>query len=371
MSSTLRRSCLIGSATVIVVALAATMTSMPAPAGASPSSGGPPVTAAAAGAGWIGRQFKKDAIPEKGGGGNASYTAQAVLAFVAAGVGQQTAENAITWLEQHDESYVSPGGTDDPDALSLVALAAVAMGVDPRKFGGTAPEDDLIARIEATQQTSGPDAGLFGTQDPTYDGAYRQGLALMALATQGIDNPAGVAWLQDQQCADGGWQSYRSDTSEPCDPPDPSTFTGPDTNSTTLAVEGLVAQGASFPVDPLGFFESAQNSDGGFGFIGSSSEEPDADSTGLVIQALVDLGQLHNPAFTQSGGATPMSALDTFQLGCSATKAHRGSFAYQPSAKGKLAPNMLATLQAVPGAAEAPFPLSPKTLAGGLPRLSC
>ena len=258
---------------------------------------------------------------------------------------------------------------DDPGALAYVILAAQALGVDPTTFGGTAPANNLVARLEATQQTSGTDAGLFGSSaDATYTGAFDQGLALMALANQGIANSttaAGVAWLQNQQCSDGGWEAYRSATGpdNPCPAPDPATFTGPDTNSTSLAVEGLVASGASFGgrPSPTSFFESAQNADGGFGYIGAASQSPDPDSTGEVIQALVALGQLGNSAFTQSGGGTPLTALESFQLGCSAAKAHRGAFVY-PGAKG---PNLLATVQAVPGAAEVAFPLTARTLSSG------
>ena len=191
----------------------------------------------------------------------------------------------------------------------------------------------------------------------------------MALANAGSSDPAGVTWLQDQQCSDGGWEAYRSDLGTPCPAPDPDTFTGPDTNSTSLAVEGLVAQKAldsTENADVTAFFESAQNSDGGFGLIGTSSQSPDPDSTGEVIQALVALGQLTNARFTQSGG-TPASALETFQLGCSAKASQRGAYVFP----GENGPNLIATLQAVPGAAEVAFPLTKQTLQRGLPKLTC
>jgi hypothetical protein len=327
-------------------------------------------TAAQAGAGWIGRQFTGRFITT-GSTPDPSSTVAAVLAFVSAGVGGAKAAAAMGWLEKNFESYVSPGGVDDAGALANVILAAQATGNDPTKFGGTKRKNDLVARLIASQQTTGTDTGLFGSSDPTFDGAFRQGLSLMALVNQGLSSSTavtiGVAWLQNQQCADGGWEAYRSDPTTPCPAPDPSTFAGPDTNSSALAVEGLVAAGASFFFDPTAFFESAQNADGGFGFIGASSQSPDPDSTGEVIQALVALGQLTNPAFTQSGGATPASALATFQLGCSAAKADRGAYVF-PGVSG---PNLLATLQAVPGAAELAFPLKPQTLEKGLPRLKC
>ena len=69
-----------------------------------------------------------------------------------------------------------------------------------------------MARLLATERQSGVDAGLFGTQDPTFDGAFRQGLSLAALAAAGITTgsqvSAAVAWLTHQQCPDGGWTSY-------------------------------------------------------------------------------------------------------------------------------------------------------------------
>jgi hypothetical protein len=365
MSSSIRRGTAAGLLILSVGVGSTVRASASVPPGSAPA--GRAATAAQAGAGWIGRQITAAGDILTGHEADPSDTVQAVLALAAAGVGGTKATAAIDWLESHFQSYVSPGGTDDPGSLASVILAAQAMGVDPTTFGGTRAANNLVARLQATQQKTGTDAGLFGTQDPIYDGAFRQGLALMALANQGIANPAGVAWLRDQQCRDGGWEAYRT---SPCVPPDPDTSTGPDTNSTSLAVEGLVAQksvdpGATFPVDPTPFFHAAQNADGGFGFIGASSQSPDPDSTGEVIQALVALGTLS--AFTEPGGETPLTALATFQLGCSASKTHRGAYAYP----GEHGPDMLATLQAVPGAAEVAFPLPARTLKPGLPTLSC
>jgi hypothetical protein len=367
MSSFVRRA----SAAGLLILAAAVGTTVPASASPARASVAPAGSAGAAqvGAGWIGRQLSPGGDIITAGKADPSATVQAVLAFAASGVGGHKADAAITWLKKHFESYVSPGGVDDAGSLAYVILAAQAMGDNPKEFGGTGASNNLVQRLVNTQRTTGSDAGLFGAQDPTYDGAFRQGLSLMALANAGMSNAAGVTWLQDQQCSDGGWESYRSDLGTPCPAPDPGTFTGPDTNSTSLATEGLVAQGAVDTTENHAittFFESAQNTDGGFGLIGASSQSPDPDSTGEVIQALVALGQLTNPAFTQSGG-TPPTALETFQLGCSAKASHRGAYIF-PGEKG---PNMLASVQAVPGAAEVAFPLEAQTLRPGLPRLTC
>jgi len=363
MSSSVRRATV---ATLLILSAGlSTSAASASPVQVAPVSA-PAPTAAQAGAGWLGHRFTGGVI-KTGGKPSASSTALAVLAFAASGVGGGKAAAAMAWLEKNFEAYVSPGGVDDAGALSTVILAARATGVNAKAFGGKTKADNLVARLKKAQRTSGPDTGLFGASDPTYDGAFRQGLSLMALATQGISNPAGVAWLQNQQCSDGGWESYRSDLTTACAAPDPGTFSGPDTNSTALAVQGLVAAGATFPSSPTTFFESSQNADGGFGFIGASSQSPDPDSTGEVIQALVALKQLTNPVFIQAGGATPVSALATFQLGCSASKTDRGAYEF-PGVSG---PNLLATLQAVPGAAQVAFPLGARTLQPALPRLRC
>ena len=368
MSSFIRRAAAAG-LLIFSVGLDASVpaSASPAPVAHAPTS---PPTAAQAGAGWLGRQFTGSSVSSNGTP-NPGSTAQAVLAFAASGVGGRKAQSAINWLKKHFESYVSPGGVDDAGALSTVILAAQATGVDPTSFGGKKAADNLVKRLKDSQRTTGSDAGLFGSSDPSFDGAFRQGLALMALANAGLKNSvsvsSGLTWLENQQCSDGGWESYRSDTTTACAAPDPNTFSGPDTNSTALAVEGLVAAGGTFNGSPQSFFEASQNSDGGFGFIGDASQSPDPDSTGLVIQALVALGNQNNPVFTQAGGATPFTALASFQLGCSAAKAQRGAYVFP----GVAGPNLLATLQAVPGAAAVAFPLTAQTLQPGLPKLKC
>jgi hypothetical protein len=130
---------------------------------------------------------------------------------------------------------------------------------------------------------------------------------------------------------------------------------------------GLVAAGATFTYDPTAFFESAQNTDGGFEYVGApSAGTSDPDSTGEVIQALVALDQISNPAFDRDGN-TPQSALATFQLTCASGASEDGAYTYP----GEPGPNLLATLQAIPGAAEKPLPYTASTGTSGVPRLKC
>ena len=88
------------------------------------------------------------------------------------------------------------------------------------------------------------DAGLYGTGDPTFDGVYRQSLAILSLeATDRKVPKSAITWLKKQQCDDGGYMAYRADTSAACSAPDATTFSGQDTNSTSLAAAALYAVG--------------------------------------------------------------------------------------------------------------------------------
>ena len=50
------------------------------------------------------------------------------------------------------------------------------------------------------------DTGLYGSQDPTYDGAFREGLAIAGLVAVDRKVPkSAVSWLLAQQCSDGSF----------------------------------------------------------------------------------------------------------------------------------------------------------------------
>jgi hypothetical protein len=293
-------------------------------------------------------------------------TAYAVIALHAAKIGQAASDAAITYLEGQLTDAVQSGGADAPGALAYYIMAAVSAGVDPHQFGGTAPQNDLVARLLATQHTSGPDAGLFGTQSPAFDGAFRQGLALQALKAAKVKKSdahvvSALAWLTNQQCSDGLWQAYRSNPSAPCDTPDPIAFAGPDTNSSAMAFMGLAALGHKpMKKTAIATLHTVQSSDGGFPDIAASGQSSDPDSTALSIQMLLALGSSpKNKAWTLPGG-TPLSALASYQLGCSDPAADRGAFFFP----GDRSPNTFATVQAIPAAALKKFPVKKSTKLG-------
>ncbi|QIJ62319.1 prenyltransferase/squalene oxidase repeat-containing protein [Streptomyces sp. JB150] len=185
-------------------------------------------------------------------------------------------------------------------------------------------------------------SGLYGTGDPTYDGVWRQSLALLAQDAVGV-RPAGKAvdWLTGQQCANGAFASYRADTGKACD-----AKTMLDTNATAAAVQALAALGGhdAETGKAVSWLKSVQNEDGGWGF--GAGSPTDTNSTSVVIGALAAAGE--KPAEVTRKGNSPYDALLALALPCDEDGG--GAFAYQPDKKGKLAANADATAAGVLGA---------------------
>ncbi|MFE7192529.1 prenyltransferase/squalene oxidase repeat-containing protein [Kitasatospora sp. NPDC057541] len=169
--------------------------------------------------------------------------------------------------------------------------------------------------------------GLYGKGDPTYDGVWRQALALTALTTAKV-TPAdsAVAWLTGQQCADGGWPSYRADASAACD------ARTEDSNATAVAVQALVALGGHQEAVDKGvqWFRANQNPDGSWAY--NPGNPGDANSTALAVNAL--LAAKADPATVTKAGRSAFDGLAVFQLGCAAPAEQRGGFVYQTSPDG-------------------------------------
>jgi hypothetical protein len=192
-----------------------------------------------------------------------------------------------------------------------------------------------VARLLATEQTSGPDAGLFGTEDQLNiyaAGTYAQGFALTALKAAGqTANAAAIAWLTAQQCPNGGWVIPNQTIGQGCTD-DPSTGAGPDNQTTSLVLQGLAAQGAvtaSIENSAVSFLTAGQEADGSWSYYPNSVAQPqqsDAQSTGLVIQALLALGLSPTGSMFTSSVRSPVSALLSFVV---ASGPDTGAVAYQ------------------------------------------
>jgi hypothetical protein len=353
----------------LLVCMALAVVATPTSAGAASSPSLPQPFSAQAGAAWLADQFTPQGfIPSQSDPGTAdlSATANSILALASANSDQSTAASALSYLESNVNAYVTQDGSDGPGQLALLILDAHALGVDPTSFGGT----NLVSRLLATEETSGTNAGLFGTKSQVNNfqaGVYDQGLALGALAgtgdTKGSAIKSAESWLLNQQCDDGGWTSYQS-KSNPCNG-SPADFEGPDTNSTALAIEGLAAQGdlsGAANTNAHAFLVHAQDSDGGWGYDPNTTKTPgstDPDSTALVIQAILALGDSPTKApFTTN--ANPVAVLQSFQ---STSGNDQGSFSF-PGVSG---PDLLSTYQAVPAVAGVVFPFNLFVTTSSLP----
>ncbi|MEY9990949.1 hypothetical protein ABIE67_002981 [Streptomyces sp. V4I8] len=214
---------------------------------------------------------------------------------------------------------------------SAAVLAAVTV------IGTVTPAFAADSAPSASPSSAVP-SGLYGTADPTYDGVWRQSLALIAQRRVDV-RPAATAidWLVGQQCANGAFAAFRAEPAKACD-----AKTMVDTNSTAAAVQALAAVGGHDT--EIGraktWLRSVQNKDGGWGYTAGGAS--DANSTSVVIGALNSSGGLHAPN-VQKYGKSPYDALVKLSLPC----ADGGAFAYQPDKKGKLSANADATAAAV------------------------
>jgi LPXTG-motif cell wall-anchored protein len=212
----------------------------------------------------------------------------------------------------------------------------------------------------AAAATPASDVGLFGVQDPTFEGVYRQSLAITGLVAAGKTPDANaVNWLLAQQCADGAFTAYRADTTKPC------TSAQEDENATAMAIQALVALGKP-TTTAIAALKHFQLSDGGF-YDNTAFGAPasDANSTGLALSAFAAAGI--DPATVTSGGKTADDYLRSLQLPCAAAT---GGGAFDFQAEPTLAANDYATVQAAFGQLGKAFPLAPATVAATAPTCS-
>ncbi|SEN29921.1 Prenyltransferase and squalene oxidase repeat-containing protein [Actinacidiphila rubida] len=210
----------------------------------------------------------------------------------------------------------------------------------------------LTALTAPAALAAAPPAGLYGSGDPTYDGVWRQSYALLALHTEGVTpGAAAVSWLTGQQCADGGFPSFRASTTTPCAPK------AEDTNATGIAVQALAALGGHQAEvgKATAWLKTVQNADGGWSYNPGAASDPD--STAVVLGAFAATGTA--PESVRAGsGRTPYDALRGFQSGCAGKPADRGAFTYPMN--GKKAVNAKATTDAVRASQGAGFVVAPQ-----------
>ncbi|WP_328499427.1 hypothetical protein OHS59_31035 [Streptomyces sp. NBC_00414] len=224
---------------------------------------------------------------------------------------------------------------------SAAVLAATA--VIGTAFAPAALADESPSASPSSSPSQAFPSGLYGSTDPTYDGVWRQSLALLAQHTVGVKPAAkAVDWLTGQQCANGGFAAYRADPAAKCD-----AKTQVDTNSTGAALQALAALDADDAATgaAVKWLKSVQNKDGGWGYLPGGAS--DTNSTSVVIGAL-EAADTDAEDLRSKGDRTPYDALRALAVPCDEDGG--GAFAFQPDKKGKLAANADATAAGVLGA---------------------
>ncbi|MFE1799066.1 prenyltransferase/squalene oxidase repeat-containing protein [Streptomyces sp. NPDC059517] len=220
-------------------------------------------------------------------------------------------------------------------AAVLAATAVIGTAFAPAALADASPSASPSPALPS---------GLYGSTDPTYDGVWRQSLALLAQHTVDVRPAAkAVDWLTGQQCADGGFAAYRADPATKCD-----AKTQVDTNSTGAALQALTALDADDAVTgaAVKWLKSVQNEDGGWGYLPGGAS--DTNSTSVVIGAL-EAADTDTEDLRSKDDRTPYDALLALALPCGKDGKGGGAFAFQPDKKGKLAANADATAAGVLG----------------------
>jgi hypothetical protein len=239
-------------------------------------------------------------------------------------------------------------------ALGVLALAA---GGSAALFSGTASAATPTP-VAVVAPAPPANVGLFGSADPTYDGVYRQSLAILGLVATGhTPNAPAVNWLLSQQCADGSFTAYRADTTKAC------TAAEEDENSTALAIQALAALGkpTASAVAALRHFQLANG-----GFYDNTAYGPavaDANSTGLAESAFA-AGGVDPATVTSSAGKKADDYLRTVQIACSAASG-AGSYDYQGETP--LHADDYATVQALLGELDKSLSVTVSPLGGSVP----
>jgi hypothetical protein len=219
-----------------------------------------------------------------------SPTEDTVIAAAAAGYDPSAFSHGGASLVGYLQANAA-AASSEPGRAGKLVQAIVAADRDPRAFGGV----DAVAAITGGYVAA---TGTYGDGE-----TFTQALAMLGLRSAGVTVPAAaVSRLASGQGGDGGW-AYTGTANDPA---------GSDTNSTAMAVMALDASGDhAADTAALRFLRSAQATGGGFAYAAGSPA--DADSTALVIQAIVATGGDPAGCAWARSGATPLLALEAMQ----------------------------------------------------------
>ncbi len=275
---------------------------------------------------WLKTQQNAD-----GSFGGGAVTADAVFAIARSGQnpdGAYWTENghsALEALQSITSDYT--GGSNPAGRLSKVIRAVQAaqeVGVgwaDPTNFAG----ENLVSQLLLTYNSG------TGRYHPTK--LYSHDLAILALTEVGQSIPAqAVTAIEEDQKANGGW-GWAWGTSTP------------DADATGQTMQALTAAGGPGSPDVFAnaadFLQDLQFADGGFPDL-ATRPETNSNSTALAIQGLLAIGRYRDaPLLLSTGKGGVFSSWDALL----AFQEQSGRFAFSSTSPES---RLLATLDAVP-----------------------
>ena len=195
-------------------------------------------------------------------------------------------DSGISWIYQADTDQPSLNLARAGQLLTAVAVA----NENPHKIG---PESvDLVYLIKSNYD---PNAGVFGNATP--DNVTDQIWAILGLASSYASvPPESVAWLENAQLEDGSWNDGF----------------GSYLDTTPLALMALIASGhrstdSIAVLNAVEFLSDNQQSNGGWQTDWDSTTN--ANTTGMMIQAIYTIGQEPTHTNWQTEEGSPLSAL--------------------------------------------------------------
>ena len=313
----------------LIAAGALAATTLAAPAEAAPKT----PAEAKLGATWLSGQLTKGLIyNDQYDFDDYGLTVDVGLALDEVGGQKKKVAKVRKALEKNVTSYIGSGDELYAGSAAKVTVFAQATGGGAEDFGG----EDLVARVRSTVTVDGPTAGRIADQSEfgDYANVIGQAYAVQALSAAGAAEAASARdFLLRQQCGKGYFRLYFSEPDAPeqgCS----NAADDPDTDATALAILSLksldkkpkaVKQAIEKSVKWL---KGQQRANGSFGG-GTSTEAPNANSTGLAASALASAKEC-KPAKKAAGWVKGL------QVGPKAKgklRNARGAVAYNKAAK--------------------------------------
>ncbi|MHB1139592.1 MAG: prenyltransferase/squalene oxidase repeat-containing protein, partial [Microthrixaceae bacterium] len=285
----------VAAVTLVLTGLAGLYTG--ARVGAAPTA---PTADATSAVDWLGAQLSANGNSMPGfsaGSSDWGLTADAVLAFVAAGRGADAVAQAATdEIESNSNAYTT-WDPDVPDVREAGATGKVLLTVRSQgRDGSNVDGVDLEAELRSLMQTSDAQVGRFSDRvpDPTWDASngFGQTLSMLALSLTDDGVPAeAVDFLLAQQCPAGGFRLAYTST------PGCVGDTSADTDATAMAIQALLGVPRTTQVDAAlaeglhWLLERQDPATGAFGGTGPTAAI-NANSTGVIAQALRAAGRI-------------------------------------------------------------------------------